>query len=214
MNERIKKLRKALDLTQQEFATKIGSTQNVLANYESGRRNPSSSVINNICKTFNANETWLRSGKGEMFVPRPTDALETFIRERNLSTSDRILIEKFAALDADRRHAVVEYVLSVADEIMKEDTAPVVISKTETTTPAQDTPGQERTVADTNGQEQMDAEKKSRIAAERKAGQEEMDAAEELTPEEQENLDSYRREMIAKRGQTGQQSALPNANVS
>ena len=49
-NERIKKLRKALDLTQAEFASRIGTTQNSLAGYETGRRNPSSSVVNNICK--------------------------------------------------------------------------------------------------------------------------------------------------------------------
>lgn len=68
MNERIKKVRKELNLTQQEFANRIGSTQNVLANYETGRRNPSSSVINNICKTFNVNEDWLRNGEGDMFI--------------------------------------------------------------------------------------------------------------------------------------------------
>jgi len=67
LNERIKKLRKALDLTQQAFAEKIGCSRNLVANYEIGHRNPSSSVINNICKTFNVSETWLRTGAGEMF---------------------------------------------------------------------------------------------------------------------------------------------------
>lgn len=72
MKERIKKLRKALDLTQHEFATRIGSTQNVVANYEIGRRNPSRSVINNICKTFHVSEEWLKTGAGEMFVDIPS----------------------------------------------------------------------------------------------------------------------------------------------
>ncbi len=66
-NTRIRKLRKALDLTQQEFASRIGTSANVLTNYETGRRNPSSSVINNICKEFHVNEDWLRTGAGEMF---------------------------------------------------------------------------------------------------------------------------------------------------
>lgn len=70
MKDRIKKIRKELDLTQQGFAEKIGTTANVLTNYETGRRNPSASVINNICKTFNVNEDWLRTGEGEMFVQR------------------------------------------------------------------------------------------------------------------------------------------------
>lgn len=68
MKDRIKKVRKELGLTQHDFATRIGSTQNVLANYENGRRNPSSSVINNICKTFNISEEWLREGTGDMFI--------------------------------------------------------------------------------------------------------------------------------------------------
>ena len=68
IGERIKTARKALDLTQKKFASEIGTSQNVLANYEIGRRNPSASVINNIYKTFNINEDWLRSGEGEPFV--------------------------------------------------------------------------------------------------------------------------------------------------
>lgn len=69
LKDRLKKLRKELDLKQREFAKKIGTSQNVLANYETGRRNPSNSVINNICKTFNVNEEWLRNGIGDMFQP-------------------------------------------------------------------------------------------------------------------------------------------------
>lgn len=67
LGERIKKLRRELNLTQQEFAGRIGSTQNALTGYETGRRNPSRSVINNICKTFRVNEDWLKTGTGEMF---------------------------------------------------------------------------------------------------------------------------------------------------
>lgn len=73
MNERIRKLRKTLDLTQQEFSSRIGTTANVLTNYETGRRNPSASVINNICKTFNVNEEWLRTGEGDMFIEIPKE---------------------------------------------------------------------------------------------------------------------------------------------
>lgn len=73
MNNRIKKIRKTLELTQQEFADKIGSVQNTITGYESGRRNPSDSVINNICKTFNVNENWLRTGNGSMFVEIPEE---------------------------------------------------------------------------------------------------------------------------------------------
>lgn len=51
MNERLKRLRKELDITQQEFADKLGTARNNIAGYETGKRQPSDAVISLICKT-------------------------------------------------------------------------------------------------------------------------------------------------------------------
>ena len=37
MNERIRKLRKTLDLTQQEFGNRLGVKRNTIATYETGK---------------------------------------------------------------------------------------------------------------------------------------------------------------------------------
>ena len=96
-NERIKKLRTALDLTQAEFASRIGTTQNSLAGYETGRRNPSSSVVNNICKEFRVNETWLRTGSGEMFLELSReDEISEFV-ERALTEESADFKRRFIA---------------------------------------------------------------------------------------------------------------------
>lgn len=71
MNQRIKKIRKALDLTQQEFADKLKIKRNTVATYEAGKSKPSDAAVVLICKTFNVSETWLRTGEGEMFVELP-----------------------------------------------------------------------------------------------------------------------------------------------
>ena len=68
VHERIKKLRKTLDLTQQEFCSRIGLQRNSISLVESGKRNISNQAILSICREFNVNETWLRTGEGEMFV--------------------------------------------------------------------------------------------------------------------------------------------------
>lgn len=68
MNDRIKKIREYYRLTQDEFGKHIGSARNTIANYESGNRSPSNSVVLSICREFNVNEEWLRTGEGEMFV--------------------------------------------------------------------------------------------------------------------------------------------------
>lgn len=67
MKDRIKQLRKALDLTQQEFADRIGVKRNSFANYETGRNTPIDAIIVSMCREFNVNEDWLRTGEGEMF---------------------------------------------------------------------------------------------------------------------------------------------------
>ncbi|EPD66033.1 hypothetical protein HMPREF1216_00448 [Coprococcus sp. HPP0048] len=68
MKERLKKLRKNLDLTQQAFADKIGMKQNTIAQYEMGRTTPSDAIVFSICREFGVNEKWLRNGEGEMFI--------------------------------------------------------------------------------------------------------------------------------------------------
>ena len=119
MKDRIKKIRKELDLTQQEFAEKIGTTANVLTNYETGRRNPSASVINNICKTFNVNEEWLRTDEGEMFVQRTrnqtiTDFLGDLIIADN--TFKKRLIEALAELDERDWESLEKLATKLADK--------------------------------------------------------------------------------------------------
>ena len=68
MKERLKKLRKNLDLTQQAFADKIGMKQNTIEQYEMGRTTPSDAIVFSICREFGVNEKWLRNGEGEMFI--------------------------------------------------------------------------------------------------------------------------------------------------
>lgn len=70
MNDRIKELRKALGLTQQDFSERIGVKRNTVAQYEIGRNPPNDTVITLICREFNVNEEWLRTGEGEMFKPK------------------------------------------------------------------------------------------------------------------------------------------------
>lgn len=67
MNERLRKLRKTLDLTQQTFADRIGIARGNIGSYEVGKSNLSDAVISLICREFNVNEHWLRTGEGEMF---------------------------------------------------------------------------------------------------------------------------------------------------
>ena len=103
MNERIKKLRKELDMTQQEFAEGIGIKRNTMATYESGRNEPIDAVISLICTKYNVNENWLRTGEGEMFVEMSyDDEIAQFVGQVMGEEDDSFkkrLISGLAALD-------------------------------------------------------------------------------------------------------------------
>lgn len=67
IKDRIKELRKAKGLTQFEFADRLKVSRSNIASYETGKNELSSAAISLICRTFSVSETWLRTGKGEMF---------------------------------------------------------------------------------------------------------------------------------------------------
>ena len=104
-------MRKTLGFTQQEFADQIGTAQNNIAGYETGKRSPSVAVISLICKTFNVNEKWLRTGEGEMFVELPRNEalaaqIDKFLqggtdsfRERLVSLLIRLTPEQWDTLE-------------------------------------------------------------------------------------------------------------------
>lgn len=103
MNERLKKLRKALDLTQQEFADRIKIKRNTLATYEGGRNEPIPAVISLICREFNVNESWLRNGTGDMFIKQTEDEkIASFIGSIQCHAEDSFqkrFISMLSALD-------------------------------------------------------------------------------------------------------------------
>lgn len=73
MNERIKNLRKSLNMTQEEFSKRIGLSRNFIAQVEIGTKTPSERTISDICREFEVNEEWLRTGNGEMIIQKSKD---------------------------------------------------------------------------------------------------------------------------------------------
>ena len=63
---RTKELRKALGLTQQEFADRLGIKRATVSKYDIDATDPSDAVISLICREFHVREAWLRDGEGEM----------------------------------------------------------------------------------------------------------------------------------------------------
>ena len=70
MNERVKEIRKTLNMSAKDFGDKLNISHAAVSLIENGHRDVSNRVFADICRVFNVNETWLRSGEGEMFNPK------------------------------------------------------------------------------------------------------------------------------------------------
>lgn len=102
--ERVKILRKHLDLTQSEFGKQIGVSRDVISNLEYGRVAPTDLIINMICAKFGVDEHWLRTGEGEMFPEKSEDPLWSMLGEvlkEEKSSFRRQLITSLCQLDKD-----------------------------------------------------------------------------------------------------------------
>ena len=104
MHSRIKQVRSSQKMTQQDFADKLGVKRGTIANYELGRNEPIDAVISLICDKFNVNESWLRTGHGDMFRPvSRNEEIENFmntIMHSENADFRRRLVAVLAKLDA------------------------------------------------------------------------------------------------------------------
>lgn len=107
MKDRIKKIRKDKNLTQVEFGEKIGVKGNTVTNYENGLRNPTDAILHSICREFNVNEEWLRSGEGEPYI-ESDDKLSVYIAKISGGSDEFIkdLIMAYMDLDETSKEAL------------------------------------------------------------------------------------------------------------
>lgn len=110
MNERIKKLRQALNLSQDEFGKRLGVTRGAITNIELNKVEPKPLFVDLICREFNASENWIRTGEGEMFVEKTeSEELAAFFgdllkdepdfRHRLIAAMSRLTLDEWKVLE-------------------------------------------------------------------------------------------------------------------
>ena len=82
INQRVRQVRQALDLSQAKFAKALSMSNGYIAGIELGRNKVNDRIIKLICFTFNVSEMWLKTGEGSMFSEKnnqlPEMAYKTF----------------------------------------------------------------------------------------------------------------------------------------
>ena len=124
VGERVKALREKLGITQEEFSQRFGTTRNTITNYEANRRAPMDATIKSICREFDVNEEWLRTGEGEMFTQMSrTDEISAFVG--NILRGEPDFRQKFisvlARMTPDEWQLLEKKVLELSEEIKKAD---------------------------------------------------------------------------------------------
>ncbi|CDF43255.1 dNA-binding helix-turn-helix protein [Roseburia sp. CAG:182] len=68
INERVKLVRKDLNLTMEKFGEQIGLKKAAVSVIENGKCSVTEANIRSICREFNVDYTWLTTGTGKMYV--------------------------------------------------------------------------------------------------------------------------------------------------
>lgn len=65
--ERVKMVRDKAQLTMEQFGNRIGGvSKSTISNIENDNRNLTEHMLKSICREFDVNEKWLKTGEGDM----------------------------------------------------------------------------------------------------------------------------------------------------
>lgn len=118
IGERIRLLRKTIDLNQTEFGSAIGLRQTAIGLYETNQRSVSPQTVMLICSKFNVNEEWLIDGKGEMFAEKNEAVVDQLLQEYDLDNLDKKILLAYLQLNDFQRKAIKDFVYALVDSIM------------------------------------------------------------------------------------------------
>lgn len=128
IGDRIKYVRKEVELTQEEFGAKIGVKGNTVTGYERGTRMPSEAIINMICLVFNVEQTWLRTGEGDNpFLSEPDffiSTLDKLYSDFNCNALEKKFLNSYFSLKEQERYAFcakLKKMFPVLSELIGED---------------------------------------------------------------------------------------------
>lgn len=116
MNERLRILREFLGLNQLQFSKRTNISRSMVAMFETGDREMKDIHISQICHAFNVNETWLRTGTGEMYAIPDSTLVSQLAREYNLDSLDQSIVEAYIQLPAEYRKGLKVYLSSLMEK--------------------------------------------------------------------------------------------------
>ena len=121
MKDRIKDIRNSLHMSQTDFAKKLLVSRSAVCKMESGENSPSDQTIALICKEFNVNEEWLRTGEGEMFNKRTRNQELAAFMNNIIEEGTDSFKKKFILALSELNESDWETIKKMTDALSKED---------------------------------------------------------------------------------------------
>lgn len=117
--ERVREIRKELNLTLEKFGEKLGVGKTAISKIEKGRVNLSDQMAISICREYNVNYDYLINGEGEMFDDLPQTVLDELCVQYDLDDLDRNLVEMYLEMPEQVRDYLKQ---EIQKRFLKEDT--------------------------------------------------------------------------------------------
>ena len=127
MNERIKAVRLALGISQEEFGKRLGVTRGAITNIELNKVEPKPLFVDLICREFNVNVDWLKNGAEPMFLQRSrNEELSAFFGDLLNGEPDfkHRLISVMSRLSVDQWQMLADMANMLVEEMQKEKPSP------------------------------------------------------------------------------------------
>lgn len=113
LGNRIRELRKKLNLTLEKFGKPLGVGKTAISKIENDERNLTEQMALSICREYNVNYLWLTEGKGDMFTSTPETSVDELAEDYKLDDIDKKIIEKYLELSDQQRAVIKEYLKSI-----------------------------------------------------------------------------------------------------
>lgn len=118
--EKVFAIRKSLGMSRKDFGYKLGVSESVIINIESRGVELKPLMSDLICRVYNVNPIYMKTGEGEMFINADKVLLNKLKEAYNLNNNDLTIIKNYIQLDANKRKIVIDVIKSLVKDLVKD----------------------------------------------------------------------------------------------